>query len=83
MRGKDQISTPFQNVMAGKEVKNTSKPGDVMDRNVCPVFGKPRDAGHDGDPEVFFTGVNGSNHHGPVKGAKMFNTTMNGPEQPK
>jgi hypothetical protein len=85
MRGKvrDQISTPFQNVMGGKEVHNKSKPGDVMDRNVCPVFSMPRDPDHDGDPEVFFVGVRGSNHHGPVKGASILSSPMNGPEQPK
>lgn len=72
---KDSISSPFEHALLPEKARGTNS-GDVVDRNVCPYFDKPRDPDHDGDPEVFFTGVKGKNYHGKITGDAAISSPM-------
>lgn len=72
---KGNIASPFTHQLI-PDHGDAPKKGDVVDRNVCPYFSEPRAAGHDGLPEVFFTGVKGDVHHGPIAGKAAVSSPM-------
>lgn len=72
---KGTIESPFKSQLI-PEVKSKTQAGDVVDRNQCPVFGKPRESGSAAQPEVFSTGVNGKNYHGSISGKAAVSSTM-------
>ena len=75
---KDQISTPFHNAM-GSTPSEHGEGNNVMDRNSCPYFSKPRDIGPDSIPTVFFTTVEGRGSEGrPGKDAAVSSTMGSG-----
>lgn len=83
MAKKGGLASFFQNAF-GTTVPNQSKPGDVVDHNVCEYFSEPRVAEHHGDPEIFFTGVGGKNYHGRVDDVakNVLSTTMTFDQNP-
>jgi len=74
------LRTPFTAPLCTDTKANA--PGAVFDRNVCSHFSEPRDPDHDGDPEVFFAGVNGKDWHGKIEGATTLNSPMSGMATP-